>query len=587
MDNSNASAQDRIAADSSQGEFDQPEKAGEYGNPPSLTSSDQDDADLKKLGYVSVLARGWGAFDNFACSFSALYCIGGIRVLFYIAFNNGGPAAMFVLPPLEIYFIEVDMHFYRWSSWISGSILSIITSATLAEACSTYPAAGSIYYWAFRSWGGGKIGRFISFLVAAWTLVAWTAFLASDSFGVANYLVSEVVVFNPNTTFPHEVSDVKARAVAWAFSLLFLAVATSMNFLPPRSYAWVFRAGVIVIVIDILLNFIWLPIGVSKTYGFQSAEFVFTSTYNGGDTSPGLNWVLSWYMVASCLVGEDASGHVAEETVSAKKAAAKGVFWATVASALCGFPIILVFLFCMPPVDTFYDTTAPQPFINMYALALGPHAHVVATIISMTGGILNTSISMVAVSRLVFAIARDSVFPFSEVLCRVSKSKQPHNAVIFISVIAALLLCTQLPSQVAFSSLTSTSAAGSLAAYAIVGSGRAFITRKTFQPSFWDMGRFGVMMAVFTFIWNGFAFAVLCAPQYSDAQIDADAGLFNYCIVIMAGVTVIAVEEWWRKSQGVWFHNLKDLDISAADSAVQIGDGEKSGPPPPPSATDV
>lgn len=479
------------------------------------------------------------------------------------------------------------MRSYRWSSWISGSILSIITSATLAEACSTYPAAGSIYYWAFRSWGGGKIGRFISFLVAAWTLVAWTAFLASDSFGVANYLVSEVVVFNPNTTFPHEVSDVKARAVAWAFSLLFLAVATSMNFLPPKSYAWVFRAGVIVIVIDILLNFIWLPIGVSKTYGFQSAEFVFTSTYNGGDTSPGLNWVLSWYMVASCLVGEDASGHVAEETVSAKKAAAKGVFWATVASALCGFPIILVFLFCIPPVDTFYDTTAPQPFINMYALALGPHAHVVATIISMIGGILNTSISMVAVSRLVFAIARDSVFPFSEVLCRVSKSKQPHNAVIFISVIASLLLCTQLPSQVAFSSLTSTSAAGSLAAYAIVGFGRAFITRKTFQPSFWDMGRFGVMTAVFTFIWNGFAFAVLCAPQYSDTQIDADAGLFNYCIVIMAGVTVIALEEWWRKSQGVWFHNLKDLDISAADSDVQIGDGEKSGPPPPPSATDV
>jgi amino acid transporter len=424
-------------------------------------------------------------------------------------------------------------------------------------------------------------------LVAAWTLVAWTAFLAADSFGVANYLVSEVVVFNRNTTFPHDISDVRARAVAWAFSLLFLAIATSMNFLPPRSYAWVFRAGVIVITIDILLNFIWLPIGVYKTYGFQSAEFVFTSTYNGGDTAPGLNWVLSWYLVASCLVGEDASGHVAEETVSAKKAAAKGVFWATVASALCGFPIILVFLFCMPPIETFYDTSVPQPFINMYAMALGPHAHVVATIVSMIGAILNTSISMVAVSRLVFAIARDSVFPFSDSLCRVSKSKQPHNAVIFIAVIAALLLCTQLPSQVAFSSLTSTSAAGSIAAYGLVGFGRAFITRKTFKPSFWDMGRFGVMMAVITFIWNGFAFAVLCAPQYSDSAIDQDAGLFNYAIVIMAGVTVIALEEWWRKSKGVWFHNLKDLNTSTTDSEVEAHDWGNGGPPASSPAPDV
>jgi amino acid transporter len=427
----------------------------------------------------------------------------------------------------------------------------------------------------------------VSFLVAAWTLVAWTAFLAADSFGVANYLVSEIVVFNPTTSFPHETSDVKARAVAWAFSLLFLAIATSMNFLPPRSYAWVFRAGVIVITIDILLNFIWLPIGVSRTYGFQSAEFVFTSTYNGGGTAPGLNWVLSWYLVASCLVGEDASGHVAEETVSAKKAAAKGVFWATVASALCGFPIILVFLFCMPPIETFYDTSAPQPFINMYAMALGPHAHVVATVVAMIGAILNTSISMVAVSRLVFAIARDSVFPFSDALCRVSKSKQPHNAVIFIAIIAALLLCTQLPSQVAFLSLTSTSAAGSIAAYGLVGFGRAFITRKSFKPSFWDLGRFGVMMAVVTFIWNGFAFAVLCAPQYSDSAIDQDAGLFNYAIVIMAGITVIALEEWWRKSQGVWFHNLKDLNISAPDSEVEVFHEEKAGPPTSTPATAV
>ena len=467
-----------------------------------------------------------------------------------------------------------------WSSWISGSILSIITAATLAEACSTYPAAGSIYYWAFRSWGGGKLGRFISFLVAAWTLVAWTAFLASDSFGVANYLVSEVVIFSPDTTFPYDNADVKARAVAWAFSLLFLAIATSMNFLPPRSYAWVFRAGVIVIAIDMLLNFIWLPIRVHQTYGFQPASFVFTSTYNGGDTSPGLNWVLSWYLVSSCLVGEDASGHVAEETVSAKKAAAQGVFWATVASAICGFPIILVFLFCMPSIETFYDTSAPQPFINMYALALGPHAHVVATIVAMIGAILNTSISMVAVSRLVFAIARDSVFPYSEMLCRVSRSKQPHNAVIFIAAIAALLLCTQLPSQVAFASLTSTSAAGSIAAYGLVGFGRAFITRKSFKPSFWDMGKFGVLFAIITFIWNGFSFAVLCAPQYSDAEIDANPKLFNYAIVIMAGVTVIALEEWWRKSKSVWFDNLKDLDTAGGNSeeTTEASETEKVGP---------
>lgn len=70
------------------------EKLGQYPTVPSPETSNDDDLDLQKLGYKSVLARGWGSFDNFACSFSALYCIGGIRVLFYIALSNGGPAAM-------------------------------------------------------------------------------------------------------------------------------------------------------------------------------------------------------------------------------------------------------------------------------------------------------------------------------------------------------------------------------------------------------------------------------------------------------------------------------------------------------------
>jgi len=61
----------------------------------------QDDRDLLDLGYKAVLARGWGSFDNFACSFSALYCIGGIRVSFYIALSAGGPAAMYVPSTFE------------------------------------------------------------------------------------------------------------------------------------------------------------------------------------------------------------------------------------------------------------------------------------------------------------------------------------------------------------------------------------------------------------------------------------------------------------------------------------------------------
>ena len=100
MDDLHASPEERTAAAvairESHIDPGRADELGQHDGPASLTSLEQDDLDLQNLGYKSVLARGWGGFDNFACSFSALYCIGVIRVLFYIALSAGGPVAMYV-----------------------------------------------------------------------------------------------------------------------------------------------------------------------------------------------------------------------------------------------------------------------------------------------------------------------------------------------------------------------------------------------------------------------------------------------------------------------------------------------------------
>ncbi|KAH3308060.1 hypothetical protein KXV87_007220 [Aspergillus fumigatus] len=259
------------------------------------TAEDEDDLQLLKLGYRAELARAWGAFDNVTFSFAALHCIGGIHVFFYIVLSAGGPAAMYVL--MIIVFVDCNSQHEGGAHGIN--LLLGMPFMRRRQGC-----------------------RFVSFLAAALTLVAWTSFLATDSFGVANYAISHVV----------------------------------------------FPAGFIVVVIDILLNRIWLPIGVSKTYGFRPAQYGFTSTYNGGGMAPSLNWILSWYLPARCLVGQHASGHIAEETVTARKSAANGVFWSTVASSLCGLHYHPL------PVLHAHDRniprrSVPQPFININILA--------------------------------------------------------------------------------------------------------------------------------------------------------------------------------------------------------------------------
>lgn len=86
-----------------------------------------------------------------------------------------------------------------------------------------------------------------------------------------------------------------------------------------------------------MLTVIWLPIGVSQTYGFQTAAFVFTSTYNGTGAPDVWNWMLAFLSTSSVLTGFDASGHIAEETQDASLASARGIFWSAAISSMIAF----------------------------------------------------------------------------------------------------------------------------------------------------------------------------------------------------------------------------------------------------------
>ena len=207
--------------------------------------------------------------------------------------------------------------------------------------------------------------------------------MASNCQAAANYLLSEITIFN--LSFPTDTKDIKFRAVQWIVAEAFLCISIGMNYLNPKVYKTIFRVATGVILLDFILNVIWLPIGVSKTYGFQSAKFVFTQTYNETGASGPWNWMLSYFVTAGILVGFEAPGHISEETMNASITAARGIFSSTVASGLIGFPLVILFLFCTPNLDTLYSLDAPQPFVGLYAMTLGKGGQVVMVIVCIIG----------------------------------------------------------------------------------------------------------------------------------------------------------------------------------------------------------
>jgi amino acid transporter len=66
---------------------------------------------------------------SFSFCFSCVGVVTSATVVFDYGLSTGGPAVM------------------AWG-WLIGSFFTICVGLSLAEICSTYPSAGSVYYWA-------------------------------------------------------------------------------------------------------------------------------------------------------------------------------------------------------------------------------------------------------------------------------------------------------------------------------------------------------------------------------------------------------------------------------------------------------
>ncbi|KAF8630535.1 hypothetical protein AX15_002857 [Amanita polypyramis BW_CC] len=275
--------------------------------------------------------------------------------------------------------------------------------------------------------------------------------------------------------------------------------------------------------------------------------------------------MLSFLFTSGTMTGFDASGHVAEETKNARVVAAKGILSSAFATGIFGFATTILFLFCIPDLDTLFSLNAPQPFVQVYAMALGKPGSIFMTIVAVLGLILNTSIAIVASSRLVFAVARDGVLPLSKWLSQVDASRQPRHAVTLVYIFAALVLCAILPSQVAFTSLVSAGGIPTIAAYCLISLLRLTLTPNRFKKSYFYLGKFRRAFYAVVIIFNAIIFSVMVSPF----SFPVTAATFNFACVIFGSVTIFGVLTWYFTPEEKWLPRetiLQALDWSDGPS---------------------
>lgn len=490
-----------------------------------------------------VLHRTWRTFESFQAAFGGLYVVGGIKILVNTGLYSGGPAALV-------------------SSYVVTAFCATMTAACLAEICSSIPLSGSIYLWAAAA-AGPKYGRFFGFLVAFWTSSAWTSFVASTAQATTNFITSELVVFQKYFPGGIDNENIKFRAVVWIIAEALLALTVIINLMSPHKFRWIFRFSAFIMAVDFVVLFIALPIGVSKRYGFQSAEWVFTSTFNGTGASPAWNWILSFLSTAYVITGFDAAAHVADEVKNPSLAAARGVFWSAAVTAIAGFPLLLLLLFTSPDIETLYELAAPQPLVLVFQNAVGTAGQLVLTIISIIGLLTNMTLCIVSASRLVNAIARDGILPGSKWIAKADKNGQPRNAVYFIWIVASILLCSILGSTVAFTSLISISGVPTIASYALIPVLRLLFTRGQFKYAKWSNGRFSTFFCIVAACWNIW----ICCVMFSPYVFPVTAQSFNFSSVIFGAVSLMAIVSWWFVPEEKW---LTKEFIKEAQKGIEV-----------------
>ena len=68
--------------------------------------------------------------------------------------------------------------------------------------------------------------------------------------------------------------------------------------------------------------------------------------------------------------------------------AAKALLSSAILAGIFGFATTILFLFCVPDLNTLFSLNAPQPFVLVYEMALGKIGCVFMTIIAVLGMIL-------------------------------------------------------------------------------------------------------------------------------------------------------------------------------------------------------
>ena len=505
-----------------------------------MSTRNDDEAILHRLGYAQVLYREMGGFANFAISFTIISILAGCLTSYYIAFNYGGPVAI------------------TWG-WLLVGAFCVLVAMAMGEIASAMPTAGALYFWASKL-GGPSWGWFTGWF----NLVGQIAVTAAIDYGAAIFTTALL-----NLWFPDAIGT-DAGAIFITYTVI-IALHVAINLLGVNLLAllntvsaWWHMIGVLVIVVVLFV--------VPDQH--QSAAFVFGQTIDNSGFDGAPFWLvfgLGLLMAQYTITGYDASAHMSEETRLASRSAAWGMVMSVVASVVFGFILLVAVTFAVPDVQGTLDALA-NAVVYIWTTSLGTGWAEFLLLIAVVAQFFCGTASVTSASRMMFAFSRDRAVPGSRLWRKVARNRVPVNAVLAIGVLSWLIMVPSLFSLVAYLVATSIAVIGLNIAFAL-----PIILRiragSRFESGAWSLGRHYRWVSPLAVAWIAFICIVGILPVSPNGVPGADE--FDWEVVNFSPITVVGAlvlfGGWYLISARKWFTG----PIREAGSDAELADIER------------
>ncbi|KAH3660262.1 hypothetical protein OGAPHI_007467 [Ogataea philodendri] len=388
--------------------------------------------------------------------------------------------------------------------------------------------------------------------------MALCAGLVSVTYGLSEEILATVVLQKDGN---FDVTTGKTYGI-FAAGIIAAAIATCVS---SKNVAMLQSASSVLNSVLLALFLVALPIGASQSdFGLRDRSFVFGQITSYSDWTKGWQFCLSMMAAIWSIGAFDACVHMSEEAQNATYGVPLGIISAVSFCSIACWGCVLCLVSSMKPdVAAVLASETGFPFAEICYNALGKKWAVGIMALTAVCQFLCGASILTALSRQVWAFARDDGLPFSSLVKVVDKRlKVPVRAVIFATVVSLMLGCLCLAGSTAANALFSLCVSGNYVAWCTPTLLRLTTGRSRFKPGAFYLGPiFSPLIGWTSCIWGAYVMVLCMFPSVKAVEKDT----MNYAVVIASGVWILSIVYFYTYKYK-YFHgpksNLNDDDTT-------------------------